>query len=307
MRHFRLFSAVIATAAGSLLIWCAVPALAQKVPKRCLPHPAATHPPKVFIDQVTFDRTDLPDGVDQAQLVASLKERALDAGSEWQPTARRTVKEAWQDAGYFQAVPTLKPHVTGGGPGGRHVALTIHVDPGPQYRLSRIRIQTTNPGGQLLFSEETLRKMIPLNYGEILDVGKIREGLDAIREFYATRGYIDMTATPGFHVHSKIDRVSFYVFLHQGRQYRVGQMTILGLNSSMESLLKSKLAPGDIFDWNRVLDFYQSQQPVLPPHASPKDDEVYRVPKTGKVDVWLDFRACPARAQANPAASAGLH
>jgi Surface antigen variable number repeat len=308
MRRCRLFSAVLATAAGSLLFWCAaLPAQAQKMPKRCLPHPAATRPPQLFIDQVTFEKTDFPDGVDQAQLVATLKERALNGGADWLPRVSRAVKEAWQDAGYFQAVPTLKSRVTGGGAGGRHVALTIHVDPGPQYRLSRIRIRTTNPGGKLVFSEETLRKMIPLNYGEILNVGKIREGLREIQKYYATRGYIDMAATPGFHIHSKIDRVSIYVFLDQGRQYRVGKMTILGLDPSMESLLRSKLAPGDIFNWDRVLDFYQSQQPVLPPHASPGDDEVYRVPKTDKVDVWLDFRSCPAPAQANPASSARVH
>jgi hypothetical protein len=299
------FSAVFAAVAGSLFFWCIVPAQAQKIPRRCLPHPAAARPAQVFVDQVTFEKTDFPDGVDQAQLVASLKERALNAGTDWLPTARRTVREAWQNAGYFQAVPTIKAHATGGGAG--HVALAIHVDPGPLYRLSRIRVKTENPGGKLIFSEETLRKMIPLNYGEILNAGKLREGLREIQQYYATRGYIDMTATPGFHIHSKTDRISIYLFLEQGTQYRVGKLTILGLDPSMESLLRSKIAKGDIFNWDRVLEFYKLQQPVLPPHASPKDDEVYRVPKTDKVDVWLDFRACPAAAQTKPSSSASLH
>lgn len=305
MGRHGLFSAVLAAVVSSLLFWCPIPAQAQNIPKRCLPHPAAARPAQVFIDQVTFEKTDFPERVNQAQLVASLKQRLLNAGTDWLPAAIRTVREAWQNAGYFQAVPTIKSHATGRGAG--HIALAIQVDPGPLYRLSRIRIKTENPGGKLLFSEETLRKMIPLDYGEILDTGKLREGLRAIQQHYATRGYIDMTATPGFHIHGKIDRVSIYVFLHQGMQYRVGKLTILGLDPSMESLLRSKIAKGDIFNWDRVLDFYKSQQPVLPPHASPDDDQVYRVPKTDKVDLWLDFRSCPAQAQAKPSSSAGLH
>jgi outer membrane translocation and assembly module TamA len=306
MRRRGLFSAVLAAAVGSLLSLCVTQAQAQKFPKRCLPQAAATQPPKVFIDQLIFDNTSFPDGLTESQLVASLKARALNAGSDWHSQITREVREAWQNAGYFQAVATVKAHATGASADGRHVALTVHVDPGPRYRLRRIRIRTTDPGGKLVFSEEELRKLIPVRYGEILDAGKIREGLKAIQDYYGARGYIDMTATPGFHIHPKTDDVSFYVFIDQRKQYRVGQLTILGLNSSMESMLRSKIAPGDIFNWNRVLDFYQSQQPVLPPRASPKDDQVYRVPNSDKVDVWLDFRACPQPGQSNPGASTGL-
>ena len=115
-----------------------------------------------------------------------------------------------------------------------------------------------------------------------------------------------VTAAPGFHIHRKTDDVSIYIFVDQGKRYRVGRLTILGLNASLESMLRSKIAPGDIFNWSPVLDFYRSQQPVLPPHASPKDDQVYRVPETDKVDVWLDFRACPQPGRSNPGASTGL-
>jgi hypothetical protein len=298
-----LYLSVLAAVAGSLLIWCPVPAHAQKLPKRCLPRPAATHPPKVLIDRVTFDKTDVPAGVGQAEFVASLQERASDAGSEWLPAVRRAVRDAWQDAGYFRAVPSIRSQVSGTGAG--HVALTIHVDPGPRYRLSGIQIRTTDPGGKLLFPEDTLRNLIPLNYGEILNASKIREGLRAIERYYGTKGYIDMTATPGFHLHPKTDTISFYVFVDQRKQYRVGRMTILGLDPSVESTLKSKMAPGDIFNWELVLDFYQSQQSVLPRDATPDDDQVYRVPKTDTVDVWLDFRACPA--EAKPPSSASFH
>ena len=303
MSRFRLFSAVVVAAAGSLLLWCAVPARAQKLPKRCLPHAADTHISEVFIDQVDLKGTELPPGLSQEQLVASVRASVLNARSDWVAQGTRAVKEAWQDAGYLQAVATVKPRFTGGSVGGRHVALTVQVDPGPRYRLRRIRIRTTDPGGKLVFSEEDLRKMIPLRYGEILDAGKLRQGLKEMQEYYGARGYIDMTAMPGFHIHQGPDQVSIYIFVDQGRQYRVGRMTVLGLSASMKGLLESKLAPGDIFNWSRVLDFYQTQQPVLPPRASPRDDEVYRVPKTGKVDVWLDFRACPQPGGKNPGAA----
>lgn len=302
MSRWRLISALLATAAGSLLSFCAITVQAQKIPKRCLPHPTTTHAPKTFIDQVALDHTLFPPGLTQKQLHNRLKTSALDAGSHWRAQVTNAAKEAWQDAGFFQAVATVKAQFISESAEARHVALSVHVDSGPRYRLQRIRIHSVNPSGKLLFSEQKLRKMIPLHYGEVLDAGKIREGLKAIQRYYGTRGYIDMTATPGFHIHRRTDRISLYIFIDQRRQYRVGKMTILGLNRSMEGLLKSKLSPGDIFDWNRVLAFYKSQQPVLPPGASPQDDQVYRVPKTGKVDVWLDFRACPQPGQAHSAA-----
>lgn len=301
MRGGSLFSAILLAAAGSLLCLCALPAQAQKIPKRCLPHPAVARPPQVYVDRIAFDRTKLPSEISRDGLLASLRSRVREAGSGWRAEAARAVRDAWQDAGYFQAVAKVTPRLAVGAAGG-HVALTIHVDPGPQYRLSRIRIRTVAPGGKLDFSRQTLRDMIPLRYGEMFDRSKLLAGIREIREFYGARGYIDMTVTRGFHIHSKIDRLSIYLFLDQGTQYRVGRLTILGLGPSLKSLLRSKISPGDVFNWNHVLSFYQSQQPVLPPHASPQDDEVYRVPKTDKVDVWLDFRACPTPASTHPTA-----
>jgi len=202
-------------------------------------------------------------------------------------------------------VQPLEDRVQGGV---RHVSLRIRIDTGPQYRIAEVRILNVNPGGKLVFPSERLRHLIPLGPGDIVNVEKAGQGVEAIDQLYASRGYIDLQATPDFQIDGQQNRISLFVMLDQGQQYRVGKIVALGFGPAGLSMLKSKIKSGDIFDWNAVRDFYSGYQWLMPARASVSDDRVTKNAKTGTVDLLLDFRACPKPAgPLSPAESAGRH
>jgi outer membrane translocation and assembly module TamA len=293
MSRGELLSVALLAAAGGLLICRPVGAQTLRFPKRCRQHRAVKPAPQVFLDKVTFTGESHPPGLSRQGLVLRLRQRALDAGSDWLPGVWSAVRDAWQDQGYFQAVVSVERRVLHTSPTERHVSLRIHVDPGPQYRAYVIHVFNTNPGHPLAFSKQKLRDLIPVRTGEILSAAKVRQGIHALEMLYASKGYSDFTVTPGFQVDSKRDHINLNFFLDQGRQYRVGKLQILGLDPDLKPMLQSKLKPGKIFDWSSVLDFYKTQKESLLPGVSPADDVIDRNRKKGTVNVILDFRACP--------------
>lgn len=303
MSRGALLSALLVAAAGSLLLCSPIHAQALRFPKRCGKHVVPKHYRPVFLDSVTFPGVSFPLEVSRSRLVALLRKQAGPGGPKWLPRVWHTVRSAWTNNGYFQAVVDVKTQAGSSTAAARHFSLRIHVDPGPQYRVGVIHVHDANPGQKLVFSHQRLRDLMPLHPGQILDAEKVSEGLHAIRHLYTTHGYIKVRATSGFHVNSARDRVSFFVLLDQGKQYRVGRLQILGLDPNLKPLLTSKLSPGAVFNWSEVVNFYQREKNLLLPGLSPSDDQIYPDPKTHKVDVVLDFRACPEAKSAKSSAA----
>lgn len=303
MSRGGLLSAMLAAAAGSVILCVPIHAQALRFPKRCGRHVVKKRSRPVFLDSVTFPGVSFPLEVSQSQLVALLRKQAQPGGPEWLSRVWDTVRSAWTNDGYFQAVVDVKTRAMSSSTTARHFSVRIQVDPGPRYRVGVVRVLDANPGHKLVFSHQRLRDLMPLHPGQILDAEKVSEGLHAIRHLYETNGYIEVQTSSGFHIDNALDRVSLIVLLHQGRQYRVGRLQILGLDPNLKPLLTSKLSPGAIFNWSEVVNFYQREKPLLLPGLSPSDDQIYRNPKTGKVNVVLDFRACPETPAARSSAA----
>jgi hypothetical protein len=123
-----------------------------------------------------------------------------------------------------------------------------------------------------IFRQEYLRQRIPIRDGDIFSRRKMQVGLDALRRFYGTRGYLDFTCLTD----TKIDRESETITvaltdITQGPQYRLGSVQILGLDPATESHLISKLKVGEVLDYNFVDDFYHDNKGVLPVGAAIDD------------------------------------
>jgi outer membrane protein assembly factor BamA len=130
--------------------------------------------PKIIIDDVELEGTLLPRTA-QEQLVASLKQGEWEEKSGWTADLESAVISAedkgWPDRanqGYlgFSVSASWKPLHRERGI--LHVVVTIHVDEGQPKRLKKIEFR--NAGGHLgapVFDADTLRKLIPLQDGEI--------------------------------------------------------------------------------------------------------------------------------------------
>jgi outer membrane protein assembly factor BamA len=294
------------------ILICSSPIYAQ-IPRRlerCLPYPTLaeeikdmqdeveakerkTPQRKVVIDDVNFDGPiHLPNSI-REQLITELKQREFDGDYDWLGEIQEVpVRGAWQDQGYFRVNSTAQARIISSDSTIQHVSVIVHVDEGLQYRLGDVSFREGDPDDPLPFPAEELRKLVPLREGDLFNVEKIREGLEALKKLYDSNGYIDFTASPDMEVDEASRRISLVMVLDQQKQYRVGKVEILGVDARTASNLRSKLKPGDIFNSRLVDDFLKENKAALPADASPRDIEVHRDVRNGTVDARADFRTC---------------
>jgi surface antigen-like variable number repeat protein len=299
---------------------CSPPVRAQ-LPRRlerCLPYPTyqqeikamdeemAARPgmkessQRIIVDDVKFDGPiHLSDALRQ-QVVSDLKQRDFNdnSGSEsaWLAEIQAVgLIGVWQDQGYFKVEATAKEEFIRNDFAGKHVRIIAHINEGQQFRLGDVQFRSSDPAEPLAFGPEELRRLIPMGEGDIFSAAKIREGLDALRDLYGSHGYIDFVATPLTDIDDSRQRISLLMELDQQKQFRVASVEVYGLDQKMETLLKSKLKPGDVYNWQVVEDFLKQNASALPSDISPSDIELHRNIKRGTIDLRFNiFHGCPS-------------
>jgi len=152
--------------------------------------------------------------------------------------------------------------------------------------------------GNRALSNQELADAFALRPGDVATRTKIGEGLDGVRKAYARRGYINATVAESV-VREDNRRASYEFTIREGRQYRMGALTIAGLATADTRTLKSKwsLAGGAIYD-DSYLDQYRNTviRPFVTSRAqrtgAPLKFEINTKPDTQKqtVDVIITFR-----------------
>jgi len=299
---------------------CSPPVRAQLPQKleRCLPYPTYQQENKamdeevaaktrmneprqrIIVDDVKFDGPiHVSDAVRQ-QVLSDLKQPDFndnpDSESAWLGEIQAVgLMGVWQDQGFFKVEATAKEEFIRNDSTGKHVRIIAHINEGPQFRLGDVQFRSSDPGEPLAFRPEELRRLIPMSEGDILSASKLREGLDALRNLYASHGYIDFVATPLTDIDDIRQRISLLMELDQQKQFRVASVEVYGLDQKTETLLKSKLKPGDVYNWQVVEDFLKQNASALPPDISPSDIELRRNVKRGTVDLRFNiFQGCPS-------------
>jgi len=242
------------------------------------------------------------------------------------------IRGAWQDQGFFKMTSTVKAEAISEGATELHVSVIVHVDEGIQYRLSDIRFRTA-PENALVgidnssdtdetgyssrlslrkkitaedveqlgtpepaFPLEELRKSIALSAGDLFRTTPIREGLDALKRLYGSRGYINFVATPITEVDDGSGTISLIMELDEGRQFHVRKIRVQGVDPRTEGSLKWRIHPGDIFNNELFEDFFADNKGILPAGASPRNAELTKIEKNGTVDIRVVLQTCPQRA-----------
>lgn len=211
------------------------------------------------------------------------------------------IRGAWQDHGYFNAEVHTEMRVIHEDYRQRHVALKLRVDEGRQYRLARIDIANAT-----VFPAEKLRAMIPLKDGEVVDVSKIRKGLDVIRMAYGEEGYIDFTPQPNVVTDNDRGELFLHLFMDEQRKYWVEVLELVGLDEAARKKVNWTLKPGDIFRLSSLDEFLRANKTIFPEDASPLDAQVYRNLATGKVKIVFDLRTCQSYSWMNASALRGF-
>jgi outer membrane translocation and assembly module TamA len=242
---------------------------------------------KVHIEDVIVDGTPGQEESIRARILRWLPEDGYDSDSDWIDWVKENAQAVLQENGFSEAKVTTQARVLGGDAAEEQVSVYCQVREGPQYRLANIQFT-----GAHAFSPSELRSRFPLSDGDLFDISKVREGLEALTRLYGSRGYINTTATPDLRPLRDRQLMSVVFNVEEGSQFRVGSVEVVGFDRQISSL-KIMLKVGDVFNANFLDDFFQDNKALLPAGVSPRENvQVKQHLGDATVAVVFDLRPC---------------
>jgi outer membrane protein assembly factor BamA len=132
------------------------------------------------------------------------------------------------------------------------VDVTFPVTPGLQYKLADIQIS-----GAKVFPAERLRGMIRLQTSQPANALQLDEDLQAFKKLYGSKGYMAAAIHPVPEMDDAQATVKYQIDIAEGDVYKMGDLTIEGLDSRTTSRLQEdwKLRGGDPYDGNYLHQF----------------------------------------------------
>jgi outer membrane protein assembly factor BamA len=215
----------------------------------------ASHP-KVRVEEVTVEGAPDLQEVIRARIDDRFPEGGFESDSLWIDALAETAKEVLQDNGYFCAKVSAQAHIWSSDAAEEQVSVTLQVAEGQQYRLGEIQFTRAQ-----VFPPSELRNRVPLQDGDVFDLGKIRQGLVVLNHLYSSLGYINFIAFPDIKIDDDLQYISVVFEIHEAKQYRVGSVEVLGLDREIsDHALSIKLKPGDVFNPQFVKNFYNDNK-----------------------------------------------
>jgi beta-lactamase regulating signal transducer with metallopeptidase domain len=129
------------------------------------------------------------------------------------------------DLGYAKATGE-EPHLSGIAletPPPRSANVSIQVSPGKQYRLEAVIFE----GGHS-FSSEQLRDALHFPVGGLFNATAIGNGLERLRQLYATNGHVNFAAVPTLQVEEDRSAVVLRVNIDEGDVFNFGRLFFEG-------------------------------------------------------------------------------
>lgn len=296
-----------------------VPVCAQLPPRleRCLPYPtlaqeikemqatneqdteSESHQPGIVIASVSFrGQTGLPQPFQQ-QLVSTLIMLQRQSYHHSDPNLlldefRDATVTALHERGFFRAEVDGEANLLSADSRERRYSFTVRIAAGRKYRLGNVQIMgAADPSSAIAFPPEQLRNLIRLRRGDIFNVFKIRQGLEAIAKLYRSNGYIDATIGPETQVAVDRSVINLVLKIDEQKQYRVGKVLVVSPNPKVQSFLSANLQTGHIFNQGVVEQVLRRYKLILPLDASERDVSIVKNVREGIADITFDFWSCP--------------
>jgi outer membrane protein insertion porin family len=144
------------------------------------------------------------------------------------------LRSYYLNRGYLQfSVDSTQVSIT---PDKQDIYITINVTEGPQYRVSDVQL-----AGDLLISEEELRKLIKIAPGEIFSREKLTESTKLMGERLGNDGYAfaNVNAVPELDKENKT--AAFTFFVDPGRRVYVRRINITGNDRTRDEVIRREL------------------------------------------------------------------
>ena len=214
------------------------------------------------------------------------------------------VREALQNRGYFKGEvgePQTKIRDTGHtgfhvpliqhGPG-KAMDITVPISEGDRYTLGSI----TFSNNKAYSDNKVLRNLFPIKDGDIFDRSKIAKGLENLKTFYASGGYINFTSIPTPNFDEQKKTVAFVIDVDEGKQFYVRRIEFSGNTTTRDKVIRRELVleEGQLYNerfWKlsiqrlNQLGFFEQIKPDDPTTTERHLDE-----KEGTVDLTLKLK-----------------
>jgi outer membrane protein assembly factor BamA len=250
---------------------------------------------EIKLTRIVFENATLLSPEEQNQISEKLHENdsygqpSVDPSGVAEEAAER-VREAYQDKGHFNPDVEFKVNQVSAEPPGSQIEVVVRVvEPGQQYRLSRLHWKSMT-----LFSEQQLLDLMPIHPGEIFSRAKIAEGLENARKLYQSRGYINMTQIPKTVVDEAEGTIALDIDVDEGGKFTLRSVGFSGLTTGQlqEAFASVKPFYGQPYNPALYNNIYQRLDPILPECALNSGYQVHLDEYTHLVDVFFDFEEC---------------
>jgi hypothetical protein len=172
----------------------------------------------------------------------------------------------------------------------KSVTVIVPIEPGPVYKWAGVTWS-----GNAAIPAADLNALIGLRDGEPADGVKLRAAWVHVSDEYARLGYLDADVRPSLEFDDANSRASGKVSIVEGPQYHMGDLVLSGLSLDGERRIRAawRISPGSVFDEKYFDDFVnggaRAAFGTLPFTYAKVGHFLQKDPKTGKVDVLMDF------------------
>ncbi len=220
---------------------------------------------QLVVEEVAISGTTTLDNQQLNEINSSLTGRRM-GDDENEVTVR--IRDAFGEKGYALAKVTnvkISPLDPLAQP--KRVRLEADVAEGPRCKIGEISFT----GNRDIGAEELL-KALPIKQGDFYSIGKLRSGLESIREHYRSKGFLEMWAVPSFRIMNG-SQVVLLFDITEGPQYRMGALELVGKSGAADELQQHwKLTAGDPFDASYLEKFLNENSSLLPTDFSAQND-----------------------------------
>ncbi len=208
-----------------------------------------TEAPKIRVDEVTFNGAE---AFKQKKLRKTIKTRErwfmswlTGSGTlkdEQFEDDKEKLAEFYRENGYidFQIKDVKFDQVTD-----RKVAITFDVFEGRLYKTGNVEIK-----GNSLFPTEDIMKRLKMNFGANFTPGGLSKDIEAIRDFYGEKGYIDTEVFARKTPNVETGNMDMVYQIEEKDKSFIEKIEIKGNIKTKDKVLRRELAvaPGEVFD-----------------------------------------------------------
>ncbi|MGH9793110.1 MAG: outer membrane protein assembly factor BamA, partial [Candidatus Acidiferrales bacterium] len=176
---------------------------------------------------------------------------------------------------------------------GKATNITIPIEEGELYRMGKLFIRSDDPEKGLSFSADNLKRIFPLQEGDVFGVDRIRKSLEDYKKVYGEFGFIDFVSQPDFNIDEANKKIDLTLEFTEGKQFWVRRIEFAGNTTTRDNVIRREvlLDEGDLFNnrfWEvsilrlNQLDYFEE---IKPEHA-----EIKRNVREGSVDILLKVK-----------------